>query len=52
MSALFDTKIEKIVLECTVCGEIQILEGNLHNSITPTTWRLARNEDLKIAGLI
>lgn len=52
MSALFDTKAEKVVLECTVCGNIQTLEGNSHESITPTTWRLATNKDLKLAGLI
>jgi hypothetical protein len=52
MSALFDTEAERVVLECSVCGWIQTLEGNPHESITPTTWRLAQNEDLKIAGLI
>ena len=52
MSALFDIEIEKVVLECTVCGWIQTLEGIPHESITPATWRLATNKDLKLAGLI
>jgi hypothetical protein len=52
MFALFDMEAKKVVLECSVCGWIQTLEGNPHESITPTTWRLAQNEDLKIARLI
>lgn len=52
MSALFDMEAEKVILECSVCGYIQTLEGNPHEFLTPTTWRLAQNEDLKIARLI
>lgn len=52
MFALFDSKAEKVVLECSVCGSIQTIEGEVYKSLTPTTWRLAQNEDLKSAGLI
>ena len=52
MSPIFDTEAEKVVLECTVCGSTQTLEGKPHESLTPTTWRLATNKDLKLAGLI
>ncbi|VEP15831.1 conserved hypothetical protein [Hyella patelloides LEGE 07179] len=52
MFALFDLKAEKIILECSVCSSIQTIEGEIYNCLTPETWRLAENEDLKLAGLI
>jgi hypothetical protein len=52
MFALFDIEAKTIVLECSVCYCIQTLDGNLYKSLTPITWRLAQNQDSKIAGLI
>lgn len=52
MYALFDVEADKVVLECSTCYCLQTLEGSPHESLTPTTWRLAQNEDLKIARLI
>ncbi len=52
MFAIFDSKAEKVVLECSVCGAIQTIEGEAHDFQTLMTWRLAQNKDLKVAGLI
>lgn len=52
MSAIFDSKAEKVVLECSVCGDIQTIEGEAYDVQFPMTWRLAQNKDLKVAGLI
>ena len=52
MFAIFDLKAEKVVLECSVCGAIQTIEGEAHDFQFPMTWRLAQNKDLKAAGLI
>jgi len=50
MSALFDTEAKTIFLECTQCGCIQTADGQPYNSLK--TFRLAQNDDLKMAGLI
>ena len=50
MSALFDTEAKTIFLECTQCGWIQTTDGQPYNSLK--TFRLAQNDDLKMAGLI
>lgn len=52
MFAIFDSEAEKVVLECSVCGAIQTIEGEAHDFQFPMTWRLAQNKDLKAAGLI
>lgn len=52
MFAIYDLKAEKVVLECSVCGAIQTIEGEAHDFQFPMTWRLAQNKDLKAAGLI
>lgn len=52
MFALYDMEENKVVLECSVCFCIQTLEGNSHESLTPDSWCLAQNKDLKIAKLI
>jgi hypothetical protein len=50
MSALFDLETEEIVLECTQCGLLQTLNGQIIES--KRSVRLAKNIELKNAGLI
>lgn len=50
MSALFNVETESVFFECTQCGWIKTI--NKHPVKSIKTIRLAKNKELKIAGLI
>ena len=52
MFALFDSQRNEVILECRICYDVQTLNGKAITSISPDKIRLAKNDELKRAGLI